>query len=347
MDAAEDRPYPPLIDRAVFVTGATATGKSRIAMRLARQVGGEILSLDSIAVYRGMDIGTAKPDADDQAALPHHLIDQVDPDDDYSVARYLDAAHRVVDAVLDRGGVPIFVGGTPMFLKGVLRGFDPGPPADWDFRRQVEEDLARHGVDALRNRLWQVDPLSASRIDANDSRRMIRALEVAKLTGQPLSHRQQQFDTVRDADQCAALVVRRDRAEIHQRINARVDAMFDAGWVAEVRRLAQRFPTLSRTAASAVGYREILQWAEEENLSADDPDAWPRRPPEEIVQQIAARTRQMARRQETWFRSFTELTDLPGRQIDDDDQAQQWVDRVADRISGGPPFQLGQDKPDR
>ena len=162
---------PPLIDEAIVLTGPTASGKSQVAAALAERIGAEIISLDSIAVYRGMDIGTAKPPASDQARVPHHMIDLVSPIEDYSVARYLKEAHRIVSEIQQRGRRAMFVGGTPMFLKGVLRGFDPGPPADWEFRQAIEADLQQHGIEALYERLLQVDPLASHKIAPTDSRR--------------------------------------------------------------------------------------------------------------------------------------------------------------------------------
>ena len=293
--------YPPLIDDAIVLTGPTASGKSSIALSLAQRIEGEILSLDSIAVYRGMDIGTAKATSAERELVPHHLIDLVAPDEEFSVACFLRAAHQCVAEILDRGRKPIFVGGTPMFLKGVLRGFDPGPPADWEFRSAVEEDLEQHGIEALRERLRQVDPLAAHRIGPNDSRRMIRALEVARHTGTPISHRQIQFDRQHHADQCNVFSLQWDRSELHQRINKRVEEMFTEGLLEEVRTLIQRYGHLSRTASQAVGYREVIEWlasAEEDQQS--------------LIDEVSAHTRQLARRQETWLRSFKErrLIDL-------------------------------------
>ncbi|MEO1525917.1 MAG: tRNA (adenosine(37)-N6)-dimethylallyltransferase MiaA [Planctomycetota bacterium] len=292
--------YPPLVERVVALTGPTAAGKSALALEVAERIDGEILSLDSIAVYRDMDIGTAKPSAEDRQRVPHHLIDLVTPDDDYSVARYLRAAHQLVDELERRGRKAIFVGGTPMFLKAVLRGFDPGPPPDWDFRESVERDLERFGAEALRQRLVQVDPLSAARIDPGDTRRMIRALEVSKSTGSPLSHRQIQFERERDASACSVFALRWQRSELHARINARVEQMFEAGLTNEVEGLLERYD-LSRTASQAVGYREVIEWFER-GLDA---------PARTVRESIAAHTRQLARRQETWFRSFSEITGLP------------------------------------
>ena len=286
---------PPLIDDAIVLTGPTASGKSSVAIALAQRLDSQILSLDSIAVYRGMDIGTAKPSADDQRQVKHHLIDLVDPTEDYSVARYLHRAHEIVAELRRSGRTAIFVGGTPMFLKGVLRGFDPGPPADWEFRDAVDADLQQHGVDALYERLQQVDPLAAHKIAPTDARRMIRALEVAHRTGIPISHRQVQFDQQRSAASCNVFALAWERSVLHKRINARVDQMFDAGLVDEVRGLLSRCKELSRTAAQAVGYREVIEALSE---NAD---------PDQTRELVATHTRQLAKRQETWFRSFSEI----------------------------------------
>ena len=288
--------FPPLVSEVIVLTGPTASGKSALALEVAERLGGEILSLDSIAVYRGMDIGTAKPSREDRSRIKHHLVDLVDPDEDFSVARYLQTAHQLVDELADRGRKAIFVGGTPMFLKAVLRGFDPGPPPDWQFREAVERDLERYGQEALRQRLVQVDPLSASKIDPGDTRRMIRALEVAKSTGAPLSHRQVQFDHNRNANSCCVFALRWPRALLHERINQRVQQMFEAGLLDEVKSLVADYE-LSRTASQAVGYREVIEWLHG--------DATERGTLEALAESIAAHTRQLARRQETWFRSFS------------------------------------------
>lgn len=254
-----------------------------------------------------MEIGTAKPDRADRERLPHHLLDLAEPNHDFSVACYLAEAHRVTREVLDRGKHPIFVGGTPMYLKAVLRGFDPGPPPDWAFREAVERDLEAFGAEALRTRLEQVDPLSAQRIAPGDTRRMIRALEVAKQTGVPLSHRQIQFDQRSDAGSCNVFALCHPRAVLHERINRRVDIMFERGLIDEVRSLIDRYGALSRTASQAVGYRETIEWLESQE------------PIEALIESVAAHTRQLARRQETWFRSFSEITRIDTQQHQDED----------------------------
>lgn len=312
----ESEVFPPLVDGAIVLTGPTAAGKSAVAVALADRINAEILSLDSIAVYRGMDIGTAKPSIEDRKRIPHHLVDLVDPNEEFSVACYLRQAHAIVERLKDRGRRAIFVGGTPMFLKGVLRGFDPGPPADWEFRRAVESDIERHGVEALRERLRQVDPLAAHRIGPNDSRRMIRALEVARHTGTPISHRQIQFDAQRRAETCNVFSLQWDRGALHDRINARVGEMFRMGLVDEVRGLLEKYGGLSRTASQAVGYREVIQW-----LRGDDGDDV--RP---LIEEVSAHTRQLARRQETWLRSFSEIRFIDVAEPIDES-------KIADRLS--------------
>ena len=292
--------FPPLGGLSHVLTGPTASGKSEIAIEWAKQIEGEILSLDSIAVYLSMDIGSAKPTRQEQDLVPHHLIDLVQPSEEFSVACYLQAAHRAVDDVRSRGKTPIFVGGTPMYLKAILRGFDPGPPADTQFRKEAEEDLQRYGVEALFARLRQVDPLAAHRIDANDSRRMIRALEVAHLTGVPISHRQLQFDEIQPAPIGSLFKVSRDRAVLHHRIAQRVEKMFQAGLVAEVESILCEHGSLSKTAAQGVGYREVLEYLD---------GKWTL---DQCKEQVVFHTRRLARRQETWFRSFGELEDWNG-----------------------------------
>jgi len=298
-----------------FLTGATAVGKTAVGIALAQRIGAEIISLDSMAIYRGMDIGTAKPSAADRAVVPHHLIDIVDPANEYSVAQYVAAAAATVADIRTRGRQPLFVGGTPLYLKSLLRGLFEGPPADWQLRRDIEGELPHVGQQALHDRLTQVDPVAASHIHPHDTRRLIRALEVFRATGEPISHQQLQFDEFRPADECRVFVLRRKREELHARIEGRVEAMIDAGLVDEVRRLVgtggspvahaaagPAVTTLGRTARQAVGYREALAYlAGECNHN-------------EMVTRIKARTRRFAKRQGTWFRSLSEcrFVDIQG-----------------------------------
>ncbi|MGH9895103.1 MAG: tRNA (adenosine(37)-N6)-dimethylallyltransferase MiaA, partial [bacterium] len=194
-------PVPPAAD-CWFLTGPTAAGKTKVGLELAERIGAEIVSLESMALYQGMDIGTAKPTADDRARIPHHLLDLVPPTEDYSLSQYIVAAHEAIADIRRRGKDVLFVGGTPLYLKSLLRGVYQGPPADWEFRQQIDQELQQVGIEALHQRLSVLDPLLAAKLHPHDKRRIIRALEVFRQTGQPLGHQQMQFDEGRPAEQC-------------------------------------------------------------------------------------------------------------------------------------------------
>jgi tRNA dimethylallyltransferase len=278
-----------------YLTGPTCSGKTPIAIEVAARLNAEIISLDSMAVYRGMDIGTAKPSPEQCKRIPHHLIDIVDPIEVFSVSNYVVAAHRVAEKIRRSGKNVLLCGGTPLYLKSLIRGLFLGPKADWEFRDAVEADLREHGQQALLERLRQVDPLLAHKLHPHDHRRIIRALEVAKITGKPLSHWQQQFDTPASPADCPVVVLQLDRLWLHRRINQRVEEMMQLGLVDEVADLLARFEQLSRTASQAVGYREVIA-----HLRQGMPLA-------ETIESIKAHTRQFARRQEIWFRGLREL----------------------------------------
>jgi tRNA dimethylallyltransferase len=277
-----------------FLTGPTASGKSAVGIELARRIDAEIVSLDSMAVYRGMDVGTAKPSAADRQRAPHHLIDIVDPWADFSVAQYLTLAEEAVRQIRSRGHEPLFVGGTPLYLKALLRGLFSGPAADWDYRSQLEEIARREGLSELHRRLSVVDPAAARVLHPNDSRRIIRALEVYYRMGRPISEQQQQFDKLPTDDQRPVWVLDWRREQLHERIDRRVEAMFAAGLVEEVRGLLAGGRPLSRTASQALGYREVI-----EHLAGKTDLAT-------TIDLVMLHTRQFAKRQLTWFRSLRE-----------------------------------------
>lgn len=291
-------PADPALD-CWFLTGPTAAGKTGVGVELAGRIGAEIVSMDSMALYRGMDVGTAKPTAEQRRDVPHHLIDVIEPHQQYSLAQYLEAAHRCIDEIKARGREVLFVGGTPLYLKGLLRGIFQGPPADWDLRRRLQEQARQQGSESLHRRLTEVDPAAARRLHPNDTRRLIRALEVYEKTGRPISEFQQQFDSGREAEACRVFVLNWPRRELHDRIDRRVEAMFAAGLVDEVRGLLARPHPLSRTARQAVGYREVIEHlAGEHGLP-------------ETIRLVQSHTRQLAKRQGTWFRSLRECRFIP------------------------------------
>src|SRR5438874_673528 len=246
-------PVPPAVD-CWYLTGPTAAGKTQVGVELALRLNAEIVSLDSMAVYRGMDIGTAKPPSFERERVRHHLLDIAAPSEEFSLSEYMDAAHAAISEVKSRGREVLFVGGTPLYLKSLLRGVYQGPPADWEFRQQIEQELRSLPLEALHQRLELIDPLLAAKLHPHDKRRIIRGLEVFKLMGQRLSHLQTQFDEGRPSSQANVFVLSWPREELHRRIDARVEQMFAAGLVDEVRGLLARYGTLSRTAMQAVGY---------------------------------------------------------------------------------------------
>lgn len=300
-----------------FVSGATASGKTAVGIALAERIGAEILSLDSMAVYRGMDIGTAKPNPAEQARVPHHLIDLREPQEEFSVADYLAAATAAVEDVRARGKQAIFVGGTPMYLKCLLRGLFEGPGANWELRRELEAELEAVGVAALHERLTLVDPVAASNIHPNDARRIVRAMEVFRSTGQPISHQQLEFDDALPADACRVFVLRREREDQHHRIESRVEAMMAEGLVDEVRGLTAGGKSLGRSASQAVGYREVLEHLADE-AQYDLP---------KTIERIQARTRRFAKRQGTWYRSLSECRFVEAAV---DDSAETLAERIAE-----------------
>ncbi|MCS7020518.1 MAG: tRNA (adenosine(37)-N6)-dimethylallyltransferase MiaA [Gemmataceae bacterium] len=291
------------LEHAYVLTGPTASGKSTLAIRLAELMDGEIIALDSMTVYRGMDIGTAKPSVAERARVPHHLIDVLDPWQGLSVAWWLQQAERACQEILARGRRPLLVGGTPFYLKVLFYGLFPGPPADEKLRRQLEAEAAQQGRAALHARLAQVDPVTAARLHPNDLRRVVRALEVFLLTGQPISTWQTTWDTPAFASQprpplrrLPAVVLTLPRDLLYRRIEQRIDQMLQSGWLDEVQRLRQLPHPLSREARQALGYRQILDYLEGRLPS------W-----ELTLERIRIQTRQFAKHQLTWFRHLPQL----------------------------------------
>ncbi len=283
-----------------FIIGCTGSGKSGLGRELARRSGGEIISIDSMKVYRRMDIGTAKPSVEVRRKIPHHLIDVVDPSEEFSVARYVELADRAIADIQSRGKPIFVVGGTPLYVKALSEGLFEGPGADRGIRERLRREASEEGGSALHARLEQVDPVSANRIHPNDLRRLVRALEVFELTGRPISELQAQWDRDRTRNECVFVGLRRDKEDQAARINERVRGMIADGLVQEVESLLAETNPLSTAARQALGYAEIIDHLQGGASLAD------------AVEMIKINTRQFAKAQRTWFKRFvgTEWVDL-------------------------------------
>lgn len=287
--------------RLTFLIGCTASGKSRLGLELARRTGAEIISLDSMKVYRRMDIGTAKPSREDRLAVPHHLIDVVEPSEDYSVAEYVKAAERSIADIHSRGRPILIVGGTPLYLKALTHGLFEGPGADPELRERLGQEADRLGLMALYERLASIDPQAARRIHPNDRRRILRALEVYELTGVPITTLQTQWNEGRAARwEYRIIGLRRSLEDQNRRTNERVGRMVDEGLVDEVAALLAEPRPLSTAARQALGYAEMIRHVRGE-LTLD-----------EAIELTKINTRQFAKAQRTWFKRFleTEWIDL-------------------------------------
>ena len=285
-------PSPPLLaDDCLILAGPTAAGKTAIALPLAKRLGAEIVSVDSMAVYRTLDIGTAKPSAAEQQQIPHHAIDLVEPSEPFSVAAWLSEAGRAVDRIRARGRRVLFVGGTPLYLKALREGLAAGPAADPALRESLAVRLEREGAAALHRELATLDPGAAARIHPNDWRRTLRGIEVATVA--PASHgREATWERGgTHASTAPMLIVDVPRKLLNERIAARVQKMFSAGLVEEVR-AAEANGGIGATAGQAAGYSEVLAMLAGRSTLSD------------AIEQTIRRTRQLAKRQRTWLRSF-------------------------------------------
>ena len=282
-----------------YLTGPTGVGKSKVALALARSLDAEIISMDSMAVYQEMDIGTAKLAPEDRAGIPHHLIDVVDPSENYSLAQYVkEAADKIAEIHLRNKNV-LFVGGTPLYLKAMLRGIFEGPPADQDFRRELQRKIKGQPPQILHDLLKKVDPVSAKRLHPNDVKRVVRALEVYEKTKRPISEFQKQFDVGSPPERGNVYVMQMPRELLYARINKRIDRMIYDGLLDEVKMLAKRNFPVGTSARQALGYKELFDYLEGRS-------SYP-----QAVEYIKQNTRNFAKRQETWFRSLCECRFIP------------------------------------
>ncbi len=276
----------------ILILGVTASGKGQLAFDLAEKLGAEIISIDSMKVYRRMDIGTAKPSKQARARIKYHLIDIVEPSDSFSVGAFLDAASHAVEQIKSRKREIIAVGGTALYIKALLYGLFDGAGSDEQIRATLRARIQAEGLKQLYRELAVIDPVAADRINPNDARRIIRALEVYEITGKPISSLQKQWEERQTKHDWTIIGLRRDKTDSGSRINKRVKKMILAGLVDEVKSLLEEEKPLSKQARSAIGYAEIIEYL---NGQMDLKDA---------AELIKRNTRRLAKSQRTWFKTF-------------------------------------------
>jgi tRNA dimethylallyltransferase len=331
-----DFPAPGDAHAPIFLAGPTAVGKSAVALALAEKIGGEIISVDSMQVYRGLDIGTAKPTAEEWHKIPHHLIDVCDLSEPFDAAKFVRVAARAVAGIQSRGRTPIFCGGTGLYFQAFLEGLGEGPPAS----EKLRTELASMPLEQLLAELRERDPAAFEKIDRQNPRRVIRAVEVIRLTGKKFSEQQSRWgerprEPLLSGDNGSRgrsphrfiVCLARQPADLHRRINARVEEMFARGLVPETRELLQHGLAENKTAMQALGYRQVVEHLRGERGLAD------------TIELVKIKTRQFAKRQLTWFRRYGNCRwiELP--------TAEPVSETVAQIISPAIPTSPGSDKP--
>lgn len=299
-------------NRKILILGVTAGGKGSLAFELAKRLGGEIISVDSMKVYRRMDIGTAKPSKERLAEIRHHLIDVVEPSESFSVDTFLNLTEKAVNDIQSRNKPVIAVGGTAMYIKAMLYGIFDGPGTDENIRKKLKDEILSVGLEELHKKLTAVDPEAASRIHQNDEKRIIRALEVYELTGKPISSFQNQFSAEPKSD-WLVIGLQRDKEDASHRINMRVKKMVEMGLVDEVKSLLAEEKPLSMQAKCAIGYAEIINYLEDKDTLGN------------AIEQIKINTRKFAKAQRTWFKTFRFVNWL---NLAPDDKVEQVLERA-------------------
>lgn len=310
-----------IVDKqAILILGVTAGGKGKLAFELAKKIDAEIISIDSMKVYRRMDIGTAKPSKEIQKQINYHLIDVVEPSQSFSVDIFLNLAEQALKQIESKNKSVIAVGGSAMYIKAMLYGIFEGPGTNEQIRRQLKGQITQTSLAELYKQLTAVDSDAADRIHPNDEKRIIRALEVYHLTGKPISSYQQQFDSPQPKGNWKIIGLHREKTDESRRINARVKKMFQAGLIDEVKNLLAEDKPLSIQARSAIGYAEIIDYlAGKETL-------------EKAIEKIKINTRRFAKAQRTWFKTFKNVHWLD---VSGDDDIEHILAKTMDLLENG------------
>ena len=291
--------------KLIIICGPTGIGKTAMAIEIAEAFKVEIIGADSMQIHRHMDIGTAKPTADEQALIPHHMIDIIDPDTPFDAVRFADLARSAAAELHDRGMIPLVVGGTGLYIKALLYGIYQSDPADPKIRARLKRETDEHGTKILYQRLLQCDPISAHKLHPNDTYRILRALETFEATGKPISDYQNTHAFAEPFYEALKIGLSMDRSLLYERINERVDAMMAAGFVEEVKNLLDAGYTKDLKSMQSIGYRHIVDYLEGRTTL------------EECVRTLKRDHRRYAKRQLTWFGADDAITWREPGQIDE------------------------------
>jgi len=305
-----------MTDKLIFLVGPTATGKTEISLELAKMSNCEIISCDSMQVYRGMDIGTSKPAGNLLDEIPHHMVDILEPSEEFSAARFRELAIKSMEEIFARDKIPLFVGGSGLYIKVLIDGIFEGPSSDRELRARLKTEADEFGIEVLYKRLEEIDGETASKIHPNDLRRILRALEVYEKTNAPISKLKNQARGLKDKYDIKMFGLDMDRRALYQRIDERVEAMFSKGLVDEARRLMEK--NLSITASQVLGYKELFGFLKGEYSL------------EEAKELIKRNTRRYAKRQLTWFRKDKDIEWIV---LDEDFNPRQIADKIWKKLS--------------
>jgi tRNA dimethylallyltransferase len=303
----------------LLILGVTASGKGRLAFDLAESLGAEIISIDSMKVYRRMDIGTAKPPRQARERIKYHLIDVVEPSEAFNVGSFLDLAYDAIEQIKGRKKRIIAVGGTALYIKALLYGLFEGPGSDKQIRAELQAEAENEGLEQLYRQLTEIDPVTAERIGHRDRKRIIRALEVYKITGKPISSLQQQFDAEKPLHDWTIIRLRREKSVESSRINQRAKKIIAAGLVDEVKALLAEEKPLSQQARCAIGYAEIIDYLNGK-ISLEN-----------ATELIKKNTRRFAKNQRTWFKTFKNVTWLD---VEAEEPAEKILSRTKTIVEG-------------
>ena len=283
-------------EQIVALVGPTAVGKTELSLQLAQDLDGEIISADSMQIYKGMDIGTAKASTQERELIPHHMLDIIEPEEEFSVADYQEQVDQLIPEIVERNNLPMLVGGTGLYVKSLIEGFIfPDMETDWDLRDRLEEEAEEHGTEYVHDKLKEIDPKLADKLHPNDLRRVIRGIEVYRKTGKTSTHFKEKAKERPPRYQAVKIGLTRDREKLYERINQRVDLMMEEGLFEEVKELYESGCDLELKSMQALGYKQLINHFEGEYDL------------EEAIRLIKRDTRHFAKRQLNWFSRDDEI----------------------------------------